>query len=147
MSLQIQDVKISKKDDLEHTAILLRRSKTDQESTGRWLHLSDKAQIALKEWLDILGEKEGPLFRGVTNSQKLTKGLGASQVNRIYKKIARNAQLEENFAKRISGHSCRVGAAQDLLASGASLPIIMSKGRWSKTDTVMRYLEHTSYAT
>ena len=42
---------------------------------------------------------------------------------------------------RISGHSIRVGAAQDLLKSGASMPIIMNKGRWSKTDTVMRYLE------
>jgi hypothetical protein len=33
----------------------------------------------------------------------------------------------------------RVGAAQDLLNSGASMPIIMQRGRWSKTDTVMRF--------
>jgi hypothetical protein len=39
----------------------------------------------------------------------------------------------------------RVGAAQDLLLlSGASLPIIMARGRWSKPDTVMRYVEHTA---
>ncbi|QWD16539.1 hypothetical protein G6700_01825 [Polynucleobacter paneuropaeus] len=37
--------------------------------------------------------------------------------------------------------SMRVGAAQDLLSSGASMPIIMQRGRWSKTDTVMRYVE------
>ena len=43
---------------------------------------------------------------------------------------------------RISGHSLRVGAAQDLLKKGASLPAIMHRGRWSKTDTVMRYLEN-----
>jgi hypothetical protein len=42
---------------------------------------------------------------------------------------------------QISGHSMRVGAAQDLLKSGAGMPMIMNKGRWSKTDTVMRYLE------
>ena len=42
---------------------------------------------------------------------------------------------------QISGHSMRVGAAQDLLLSGASLPMIMNRGRWSKTDTVMRYIE------
>ena len=44
--------------------------------------------------------------------------------------------------KSISGHSLRVGAAQDLLLSGASLPLIMSRGRWSKADTVMRYIEN-----
>ncbi len=38
----------------------------------------------------------------------------------------------------------RVGAAQDLLKSGASMPVIMNKGRWSKIDTVMRYLEATN---
>ena len=42
----------------------------------------------------------------------------------------------------ISGHSMRVGAAQDLMASGAALPIIMIRGRWTKTDTVMRYIEN-----
>jgi len=70
--------------------------------------------------------------------------LGGSQINRIYKSIARNAGLDETFIKGISGHSIRVGAAQDLLNSGASMPIIMQRGRWSKTDTVMRYVEHAA---
>jgi AMMECR1 domain-containing protein len=39
----------------------------------------------------------------------------------------------------------RVGGAQDLLTKGASLPQIMVKGGWSKTDTVMRYVERTKY--
>ena len=39
----------------------------------------------------------------------------------------------------------RVGHAQDLVISGASMPQIMSKGRWSKTDTVMRYVEHIEF--
>jgi hypothetical protein len=68
--------------------------------------------------------------------------LGSGQVNRIYKRIARKAGLTELETKMISGHSMRVGAAQDLLISGASMPIIMQRGRWTKTDTVMRYLEH-----
>ena len=52
------------------------------------------------------------------------------------------AGLNESEIASISGHSTRVGAAQDLLNSGASMPIIMQRGRWSKTDTVMRYVEH-----
>jgi len=35
----------------------------------------------------------------------------------------------------------RVAAAQNLLRSGAKMPMIMNKNSWSKTDTVMRYLE------
>jgi hypothetical protein len=35
----------------------------------------------------------------------------------------------------------RVGSAQDLMLSKASLPIIMNRGRWLKIDTVMRYIE------
>jgi SAM-dependent methyltransferase len=62
--------------------------------------------------------------------------------NRIYKQIARNAGLDELVIEGIRGHSMRVGAAQDLLNSGAIMPIIMQRGRWSKTDTVMRYVEH-----
>jgi len=38
----------------------------------------------------------------------------------------------------------RVGAAQDLLREGMSLPNIMHRGRRSKTDTVMRYVEQVS---
>ncbi len=38
----------------------------------------------------------------------------------------------------------RIGATQDLLIAGASLPMIMQGGRWSKTDTVMRYIENTN---
>ena len=134
------------KDGVEHTTIILRRSKTDQEASGRWLHLTERSHIALKAWLDILKDSEGPIFRSINKRIESTKALGASQVNRIFKRIARNAQVNENLIERISGHSCRVGAAQDLVNSGASLPVIMSKGRWSKTDTVMRYVEHIRHA-
>jgi hypothetical protein len=36
----------------------------------------------------------------------------------------------------------RVGEAQDLILSGIPMPIIMNRGRWSKIDTLMRYLEN-----
>lgn len=121
MSLQIEDVKSVEKDGKVHTTTLLRRSKTDQESTGRCLHLSESAQAALTQWLEIINEDKDALFRGITNNQRITGHLGAGQVNRIYKNAARNAQLDENLIERISGHSCRVGAAQNLVSSGASL--------------------------
>jgi integrase len=73
----------------------------------------------------------------------VTKSLGEGQISRIYKRLARLAGLEAHAVLNISGHSLRVGAAQDMLKSGASLPQIMVKGGWSKPDTVMRYTEKT----
>lgn len=145
VSLQVKDIKINNKNGIENSSILLRKSKTDQDSTGKWLHLSLRAHGALIAWMKHLPENQEMLFCGLNRSFDLSLNIGAGQINRIYKRIARKAGLDESEIKRISGHSMRVGAAQDLLNSGASMPIIMQRGRWSKTDTVMRYLEHSNY--
>jgi integrase len=71
--------------------------------------------------------------------------LCSGQINRIYKRLAKRAGLDEDLIEQISGHSLRVGHAQDMVNSGESMPMILSKGRWSKTDTVMRYVEHINY--
>ena len=73
--------------------------------------------------------------------------LKPGQINRIYKRLAKLAQLDKEMIDQISGHSLRVGHAQDMVNAGDSLPMIMSKGRWSKTDTVMRYVEQINYLT
>jgi integrase len=140
-ALQFEDVESALEGGVERMTIIIRRSKTDQESTGRRLHVSEKTKKAIKEWMGKLDIKHGQLFRGVNRAQKITATLGSSQINRIYKRIAKNAELDESVIQRISGHSMRVGHTQDLVRSGASMPIIMSKGRWSKTDTVMRYAD------
>jgi integrase len=140
-------VKISIKNGIETTSILLRKSKTDQDATGKWLHLSQRAHLALAEWIKKLPEEQEYLMVGIGRGGRISRSsLGSGQINRIYKKIARKAGLDESAIEGISGHSMRVGAAQDLLNSGASMPIIMQRGRWSKTDTVMRYLEHSCSA-
>jgi hypothetical protein len=61
-------------------------------------------------------------------------------VGRIYKTLARRIGLPDELASRVSGHSTRVGGAQDLLAGGASIAQIMAKVGWAKVDTVMRYV-------
>jgi integrase len=71
--------------------------------------------------------------------------LCSGQINRIYKRLAKRSGLDKDLIEQISGHSLRVGHAQDMVNSGESMPMIMSKGRWSKTDTVMRYVEHINY--
>lgn len=80
VSLQIQDIRTAEKDGAEHTTILLRRSKTDQEASGRWLHLSERAQTALKSWLNTLQASEGPIFRSINKNLKSENALASSQI-------------------------------------------------------------------
>lgn len=124
--------------------ILLRRSKTDQQAIGKWIHLTSETTAALKHWLEMSHLSEGFILRGITPAGNITTALCESRIPRIYKSLAKRAGLSEDVISGISGHSMRVGGAQDLLSLGASLPQIMAKGGWSKTDTVMRYVEKSS---
>lgn len=144
LSLRVEDIHSShstSNDSQVGASIFLRKSKTDQEAHGRWLRISEVTNTYLQIWIKQAKINEGLLFRGVNRANRLTQKLDNSQLARIYKKLARRANFDEKLIREISGHSTRVGAAQDLLLSGASLPIIMSRGRWSKSDTVMRYVE------
>lgn len=146
VSLQVEDLIINESLPVKTLRLRLRRSKTDQEAAGRWLYLSVEAQQALSDWLIATNLHSGKIFRGIKKKGELSSGLNSSHINRIYKRIAISSKLDPSIIQQISGHSMRVGAAQDLLLSGASLPMIMNRGRWSKTDTVMRYVESAGYS-
>ena len=122
--------------------IRLHKSKADQNSHGRWIALGGRAQLAINDWLREAKITSGYLFRGITKYDTPTKEIAGAQINRIYKQLAIKANLDSKLVEHISGHSLRVGSAQDLLASGASMPLIMNRGRWTKVDTVMRYVEN-----
>lgn len=143
VSLKLSDLVIDPEN--RSVKIKLRRSKTDQDGLGKWIYLSNRSQVALIDWVKASGIVDGLLFRGITKGEKIAEGLSAAQINRIYKRIAKKSKIDDSFIKHISGHSMRVGAAQDLLKSGASLPMMMQRGRWSKADTVMRYIENIIY--
>jgi site-specific recombinase XerD len=146
VDLRIEDIQIIHKNGKEQMSILIRKSKTDQYARGKRIFVSQRTKTAIKEWLERLKKpKSGILFRGVNRAQRIVEPLKAGQINRIYKRLAKLAELEQETIDQISGHSLRVGHAQDMVNAGDSLPMIMSKGRWSKTDTVMRYVEHITY--
>ena len=50
---------------------------------------------------------------------------------------AKAAGLGEGF----TGHSGRVGMAQDLAAAGVELPALMTAGRWKSSKMPARYTE------
>lgn len=144
VSLRITDIQIDRSEN--QMIIRLRKSKTDQELQGRWIFVSKISANAITQWIKQAKLIDGYLFRGINNAIEITQELKSSQINRIYKRLAKDAKLPKRMIDHISGHSMRVGAAQDLLKSGATMPMIMNKGRWSKTETVMRYLEEVNYS-
>ena len=120
--------------------VLVRRSKTDPEGEGAVQYLARDTMELVREWLDRGGIGSGKLFRslcrGVVGNQ-----LDPSQVPRIYKRMAKKAGLPPEVVAGLSGHSTRVGAAQDMIAVGIGMPAIMQAGRWKSTATVNRYGE------
>jgi len=89
VSLQVRDVKINIKNGIKTSSILLRKSKTDQDSTGKWLHLSHRAHLALAKWMKELPKGQEMLFCGLNRALDISPHIGAGQINRIYKKIAK----------------------------------------------------------
>jgi site-specific recombinase XerD len=141
VSLRIEDISNLGTD--KGLQIRLRKSKTDPNAMGKWLHLSERTQRAIEDWIDASEIEEGFLIRRMTKHDGvLPKGISIGHINRIYKRLAAEAELDSKMIEHISGHSMRVGSAQDLMSSGASMPILMNRGRWTKTDTVMRYVEN-----
>ncbi|WP_319784412.1 tyrosine-type recombinase/integrase [Oceanisphaera sp. IT1-181] len=95
---------------------------------------------------DIEWGSDGHLLRPLTRYGKLQKRadtpLSSQAIDCIFSEAwdivyPHRPALRNKTA--FSGHSCRVGAAQDLLAAGYSIPGIMQSGRWKSEVMVLRY--------
>ena len=102
----------------------------------------DSTISAVKYWIELAGIGDGYLLKVITGN-RLNLAMDPGQISRLPKPIA----VETDFhSKQISRHSTRIGAAQDLLDSGANIGQIMAKLRRSKIDTVMRYVGVNSHS-
>lgn len=124
-------------------AVLISKSKTDQDREGTIRWLSPRTMAAIMVWLGASlmweGKKNQPLFPALKrNGQSRGTRMAASDVARRFKIMAARAGIDTEF---ISGHSCRVGMAQDLVAAGAELPALMQAGRWKSAAMPARYTE------
>ncbi len=122
--------------------ILVRKSKTDQVARGRLAYLSAETVAHLDRWLAAANLNTGPIFRRVRGRRVWREALHDSAVATIVKLRAEAAGLDAARAAKLSGHSMRVGAAQDMAAAGIDLGAIMHAGGWKSPEMVMRYIEH-----
>lgn len=122
-------------------AILIRRSKTDTAGEGAMAYLSPLTMRLVAAWLEASQSKEGPLFVRVVGSKAGGFALTAQVVIGVLQNVGQWMGLPEQEYRKISGHSARVGAAQDLLALNIDLSSVMQAGRWTDTRMPMRYGE------
>jgi integrase len=120
---------------------MIRRSKTDQTGDGAELYLSPRAMDHLRKWLEAASITEGAIFRTVKKGDRVGERIEDYEVARIVKRVAEQAGLPPETVERISGHSCRVGMAQDLVAAGADMAGVMQAGRWKSPLMPARYSE------
>jgi len=118
---------------------LVRRSKTDQEGGGEIVWIAPDSLTLVRIWLERGGIADGPLFRSVGKGGRIGGPLPPGQVPRIFKAMARAADLPASVVDGLSGHSTRVGAAQDMIGAGIEIPAILHAGRWKSTAMVSRY--------
>ena len=106
--------------------INIRKSKTDQEGEGREQLLGPECAEDLRAIMP-----EGALV----DPERKVIGLSASQIGRRVRRICMEAGLGDGY----TGHSGRVGMAQDLSAAGAELPELMEVGGWKSSEMVAKY--------
>ena len=121
--------------------LLLQKGKTDPGGEGAMLYLAPDTIRLVRQWLRRSGVIQGRLFRSLRKDGQVGVKLDDSQVPRIYKAMAKAAGLGNDVVDGLSGHSARVGAAQDMIACGIELPAILQAGRWKSTTMVYRYGE------
>ena len=138
VSLEVPDLL----EEIDGTATLLVRSgKTDADGRGATLYLARDTVRLVQAWRELGGVHDGRLFRSVRKDDAVGEKLDASQVPRIYKRMARRAGLPDDLVETLAGHSTRVGPVQDMIACGIELPAILQSGRWKTTRMVQRYGE------
>jgi integrase/recombinase XerD len=125
--------------------VLIRRSKSDQFGEGRIAFTSVKTARLLRRWMDLRGADIEWLFCPIYQSQPINRDLSTTTVKRVIKEAAKRAGFDACEIAAFSGHSMRVGAAQDLLKSGFDTAAIMRAGGWKSVNVLARYLEYAEH--
>ena len=125
---------------------MIRKSKTDQYGRGRLVFGSERSAKLLRGWFRKKPKEIEAVFCAINHGQCMNRPICDRNVNEIIKKsVVKVKRCERPSDLEVSGHSLRVGAAQDLLIKGYDLAAIMRAGGWSNAETVSRYLRFSQH--
>ena len=144
-ALRIEDVTFTD----DGLAILIRKSKTDQEAAGAEVNIphgvhpdTDPVRV-VRAWLAALAEQDaggGPLLRRINRWDQLQPGgLSGAAINERVRTLAIQAGLPN--APAFTAHGLRAGGPTEAAKAGQPVSFIADHGRWSKNSTqVLEYI-------
>ncbi|SHK58381.1 Site-specific recombinase XerD [Shimia gijangensis] len=138
VALTTQDIEVRDDGTLR---VLIRRSKADPFGQGRISFTSRETATLVQDWLDWRGPHITYLFCPIYHGKALERSVSTTTVKTLIKSSAKKAGLGPEDIDSFSGHSLRVGAAQDLLCAGYDTAAIMRAGGWKSVNILSRYLE------
>lgn len=109
-------------------------------------YLSRETVKWLQAWLEHSGITEGVVFRRMIGREQIGGPLNPGSVAPIFKRVAQWIGMSEHIVGRVSGHSTRVGATQDLAALDIDLAAITQAGGWKSTRMPLQYAEKINAA-
>ena len=113
---------------------------------GRLVFSSKRSAKLVRKWLRLKPKEIQPVFCTINHGKCEDCAIFDRNVNNIIKRgFVKVKRCERPSAREVSGHSLRVGAAQDLLITGYDLAAIMREGGWSDPSTVSRYLQFSQH--
>lgn len=139
VGLRVEDLSVAASG--RGATILIRRAKSDPFGSGRLGYVSENTCKVLDDWFSATGIVDGWIFRRIRGKKIGRDALHPYSVNRIIKSAAEAAELPRRMVEELSGHSMRVGAAQDMISAGLSVLPIMQAGGWKTMNVVGRYVE------
>lgn len=127
--------------------VYLPHSKTDQVGDGAYRYVSPYTVGLLECWQAAAEIREGYVFRGLKTVWRRVNGerhrvpivanaLSCRGVQRVIKRAAAHARLDPAL---FSGHSTRVGAAQDMLEAHIGMLAVQQAGGWKSDAMPQRY--------
>lgn len=145
--IRVRDLDLSE----ERIIMDISHTKTLVTAAGVIKHLSTPASEMLRRWLnksDLISHREAMVFSRVFKNDRVQisdKPMTTPSLEKIFQdtwRLLGRDTLPANKGRyeMWSGHSARVGAAQDMHDRGVGMAQIMHEGTWSKPETVMRYL-------
>lgn len=123
-----------------HAVLKIPSSKTDRRKKGAETFCRESTARIIARWIAAAELQRDDFlfvsFQGRTRMLQRGRRMRAASVNDIFRWVASKGGAN---SKGITGHSCRIGAAQDLQAAGASIGQIAQAGRWKSDTMVLRY--------
>jgi integrase len=130
-------------------------TKTIVQTGGLIKSLSFQSSRRLTEWLSVSGINSEPdaflfcpVHRSGSATLSVTRPLSTPAIESIFAQawhtIGAGETIIPNKGRYTAwtGHSARVGAAQDMAGRGYAVAQIMQEGTWKKPETLMRYIRN-----